>query len=59
MPVSKCWLLSAFDMQTASSEPDTEWTFLRMKRSKDVYIRYRSQQEHLWAPKTKSSPRVM
>ena len=46
----------AFDKQTASSEPDT---ILRMKISKDVYVRYRSQQEHLWAPKTKSSPKVM
>ena len=56
LPVPKCGFLLAFDKQTASSEPDA---ILRMKISKDVYIRYRSQQEHLWAPKTQNSPRVM
>ena len=38
---------------------ETEWFFLAMKTSKDVYVRYKSQQEHLWNPNTKSSPRVM
>ena len=33
LPVSQCRFLLAFDGQTASSEPDTEWTFLRMKIS--------------------------
>ena len=56
LPVSKCGFLLAFDKQTASSEPDT---ILRMKISKDVYVRYRSQQEHLWTPEAESSPRVM
>ena len=32
-------VLVAFDGQTASSEPDTEWTFLRMNISKAVYAR--------------------
>ena len=59
LPVSKCGFLLAFDKQTASSEPDT---ILRMKISKDVYVRYGSQpaqREHLWAPQTKCSPRVV
>ena len=56
LPVSKCGFLLAFDKQTASSEPDT---ILRMKISKDVYVRYRSQQEHLWTPEAESSPKVM
>ena len=56
LPVSKCGFLLAFDKQTASSEPDT---ILRMKISKDVYVRYRSRQEHLWTPEAESSPRVM
>ena len=58
LPVSQCRFLLAFDGQTASSEPDTEWTFLRMKISKAVYVRRSgSQQDRLWAPNTKSSPR--
>ena len=60
LPVSQCRFLLAFDGQTASSEPDTEWTFLRMKISKAVYVRRSgSLQERLWAPNTKSSPKVM
>ena len=58
LPVSQCRFLLAFDGQTASSEPDTEWTFLRMKISKAVYVRRSgSQQDRLWAPNSKSSPR--
>ena len=51
LPVSQCRFLLAFDGQTASSEPDTEWTFLLMKISKAVYVRRSgSQQERLWLP---------
>ena len=43
----------------AFGELELECSFLKMKIGKDVYNRYRSQQEHLSWPKQKNSPRVM